>query len=164
MNKIVYILVYSFLSFGCQNVKQDKTKANILVPNNNTAYSQQRETINKEKKVETISKKDSIRVYEQSEVDTRAVFPLSNAQIIEFIDNHFKYPDIEPITGRGEVELIIDEEGNVVDVLVVKSLHPEIDKEYVRMMKLLPKFIQPGKVKGKPVYSKYRLPISAKAF
>ena len=118
----------------------------------------------KEIQVETIAPIDTLKVYEQSEVDTKAVFPMSNAQLLEFYTKNINYPDIKPITGRGEMDLIIDEDGYVKDVLIIKGLHPELDKEFVRIMKLLPRFTQPGKVKGKPVRCKYRLPISARAF
>ena len=107
---------------------------------------------------------DTLRIYEQSEVDTKAVFPMSNAQFLKFYTENFKYPEIEPINGRGELDLIIDKEGYVMDVLIIKSLHPELDKEFIRIMKLLPRFPQPGKLNGKPVRSKYKLPMSARAF
>ena len=131
------------------------------------AQEQQKETIVSLQKIQVSipnEEKDTIRIYEQAEVDTKAVFPMSNAQFLKFYTENFKYPNIEPVTGRGEMDLVIDEEGYVVDVLIIKSLHPELDKEFVRVIKLLPRFTQPGKLKGKPVRSKYRLPMSARAF
>ena len=107
---------------------------------------------------------DTLRIYEQSEVDTRAFFPLSNSQLLKFYTENFKYPNIEPITGIGEMDLVIDEEGYIKDVLIIKSLHPELDKEFIRIINLLPRFTQPGKLNGKPVRSKYRLPVVARTF
>ena len=72
---------------------------------------------------------DTLRIYEQSEVDTKAVFPMSNAQFLKFYTENFKYPEIEPINGRGELDLVIDEKGNVVDVLIINSLHPELHQD-----------------------------------
>lgn len=131
------------------------------------AQERQKETADplKETQLQTLHREqDTLRIYEQSEVDTRAVFPLSNSQLLKFYTENFKYPNIEPITGIGEMDLVIDEEGYIKDVLIIKSLHPELDKEFIRIIKLLPRFTQPGKLNGKPVRSKYRLPISARAF
>ena len=102
---------------------------------------------------------DTIKIYEESEVK-RAFLPLSNSQLIEFLTKNFKYPSIPPINGKGKVDLVIERDGRVSDVIIVQSIHPEIDKEFVRILKLLPKFT-PGSINGISVRSKYRVPTTS---
>ncbi|MFK7781153.1 energy transducer TonB [Psychroserpens sp.] len=54
----------------------------------------------------------------------------------------------------------IDKNGDVIDVKA-RAPHPELEKEAIRVIKLLPQFI-PGKQKGKVVVVPYSLPISFK--
>ncbi|WP_195354626.1 energy transducer TonB [Bacteroides cellulosilyticus] len=102
---------------------------------------------------------DLDKIYEESEV-VRAFPSLNNSQFMDFISKHFKYPDIDPVNGRGTVDLVIERDGTVSDVIIVEGIHPAIDKEFIRVLKLLPKFI-PGKINETPVRSKYRSAIAA---
>lgn len=102
---------------------------------------------------------DLDKIYEESE-GVRAFPSLNNSQFMEFINKHFKYPDIDPVNGRGKVDLVIERDGTVSDVIIVEGIHPAIDKEFIRVLKLLPKFT-PGKINGIPVRSKYRSAIGA---
>jgi len=50
------------------------------------------------------------------------------------------YPEIAKrikIEGRVMVEFIIDKQGNVTDPKIVRSVHPELDKELLRVIKLV---------------------------
>lgn len=138
------------------NIAQTTVKKNIQQP---TDASRQKEIT---KQNETIPKEvDLDKIYEESEV-IRAFPSLNNSQLLDFISKHFKYPDIEPITGRGLVDLVIESDGTVSDVIIVEGIHPAIDKEFIRVFKLLPKFT-PGKINETPVRSKFRAPITARA-
>jgi TonB family protein len=57
------------------------------------------------------------------------------------------------------VQFRIDEKGNVVDEKVIKSPHPKLSEEALRVVKTLPK-MKPGKQRGKAVGMRYTLPIS----
>lgn len=103
---------------------------------------------------------DLNKIYEESEV-VRAFPSLNNSQFVEFISKHFKYPDIDPVNGRGKVDLVIERDGTVSDVIIVEGIHPAIDKEFIRVLKLLPKFT-PGRINETPVRSKYGAPINAR--
>ena len=90
---------------------------------------------------------------------------MNGRKLVDFYNKLFKYPlldskgEIIPVNGKGLVDLIIDDKGNVIDVVIVKGIQPEIDKEFIRVMKQLPPF-RPAQVKGKNVYSKFRTPIT----
>ena len=53
---------------------------------------------------------------------------------------------------------IVEKDGNLTDVKVVKSLDPSFDKEAVRVVKSMPKW-EPGMWNGKPARVKYCIPI-----
>lgn len=63
------------------------------------------------------------------------------------------------LEGKVFVAFIVNEQGGIEDVRVIKSLDPEIDAEAVRLVQEMPTWI-PGKVKGKPVACRYNLPIN----
>lgn len=102
---------------------------------------------------------DLNKIYEESEV-VRAFPSLNNSQLLDFISKHFKYPNIESVNGKGSVDLVIERDGTVSDVIIIKGIHPALDKEFIRVFKLLPKFT-PGKINETPVRSKFRAPINA---
>ena len=112
------------------------------------------------KQDEIISKEiDLNKIYEDSEV-VRAFPSLNNSQLLDFISKHFKYPNIESVNGKGSVDLVIERDGTVSDVIIIKGIHPAVDKEFIRVLKLLPKFT-PGRINETPVRSKFRAPINA---
>ena len=63
------------------------------------------------------------------------------------------------IQGRVVTQFVVDKDGSITDVKVVRSLDPMLDKEAVRLVKSMPKWT-PGKLNGSPVRVKYILPIS----
>lgn len=59
------------------------------------------------------------------------------------------------------VQFVVTKTGSVGEVKVVRSKDPDLDKEAVRVVKTLPKFV-PGKMNGQPVNVWYTLPITFK--
>ena len=62
------------------------------------------------------------------------------------------------IQGRVTVQFLIDVDGSVKDVKVVRGVHPSIDKEAVRVISKSPKW-SPGKQRNKPTKVRYTLPL-----
>ena len=84
--------------------------------------------------------------------------------INKFLNEHVVYPpDARQagIEGKAIIKFIIDSLGNVLEPKVVRSVHPSLDSESVRVIRLLPKWI-PGKQNGKNVNTYYTLPITFK--
>lgn len=74
-----------------------------------------------------------------------------------------KYPNGRPIVhgdgiSRVIVSFVINENGQVTDPVIVRSLDKELDKEAIRIVKSMPRWI-PGEHKGKKVKVKFNLPI-----
>lgn len=72
---------------------------------------------------------------------------------------YLKYPKeavAQGIQGRVRVDFIIDEKGRVTNVKAVKSSHPLLEEEALRVIKASPDW-KPGKVRGKKVKSEISL-------
>jgi TonB family protein len=89
-------------------------------------------------------------------------FPGGEKELFKFINKNLKYPVTEPdVIGKVICRFIVNKDGSVSNIEVIRSLEPECDKEAIRVIKLLPKFI-PGKMNGSNVRVWYTIPITFK--
>lgn len=103
--------------------------------------------------------KDDDKAY--NVVEEMPQFPGGPAALMKFLGENIKYPKEAGticVTGRVLVSFIVDTDGSITDVALMKSLSPEFDNEAMRVVKAMPKWI-PGKQKGKPVRVKYAIPV-----
>ena len=80
----------------------------------------------------------------------------------EWVAQNLKYPDIaikKGISGKVFVQYAINTTGEVVDVKVVRSANPLLDKEAVRVVKSSPKW-EPAKQRGTIVKQQFTIPIA----
>ncbi len=94
-------------------------------------------------------------------VEQMPTFPGGNAELMAFIGKNLKYPTIAQENGtQGRVicQFVVGRDGQVRDVTVVRSVDPYCDKEAIRVIQSMPKWI-PGKQNGKAVAVKYTVPI-----
>jgi protein TonB len=97
-------------------------------------------------------------------VEQMPEFPGGEGALFKFIQSNIQYPPMErdnDIQGRVIVGFVVNEDGSVSDVSVKKGVSAGLDKEAIRVVKLLPKF-KPGKQQGKAVKVAYVLPIMFK--
>ena len=102
----------------------------------------------------------SNKVYEV--VEEMPSFPGGKPAIIAYIAKTVKYPGPcldNKIQGRVVCRFTVTKDGYVKDVVVTKSVDPLLDKEAVRVISLMPKWI-PGKHNGARVDAKYTLPVT----
>lgn len=92
-----------------------------------------------------------------------ASFPGGQEALLAFLDQSVRYPEgyESCAQGRVVVRFTIDVDGSIVDPKVIKSLDPPLDKEALRVVGLMPKWI-PAKEKGKNKRTEYVLPILIK--
>jgi protein TonB len=91
-------------------------------------------------------------------------FPGGDDAMMKFIQKNIQYPDMErenDIQGRVVVGFVVNEDGSLQDIAIKKGVSSGIDKEALRVVRLLPKF-KPGKQQGKPVRVQFVLPIMFK--
>ena len=82
---------------------------------------------------------------------------------MQFIQTETQYPKEamdENIQGTVMVEFIVDKEGNVTNVNVLKSAHPLLDAEAVRVCRAMPQWTPAQDGEGKYVKSTFQLPFT----
>jgi TonB family protein len=95
-------------------------------------------------------------------VDEQPQFPGGMEAMYKFLRENITYPTIAQENGiKGQVFLkfVVNKEGTVSQVTVVKGVDPSLDKEASRVVELMPKWT-PGKQNGKEVSVWYNLPIT----
>ena len=95
-------------------------------------------------------------------VDEMPQFPGGHNALLEFLTKNIKYPksaEKEGIQGRVIVTFVVDKDGTINNQKVVKSVHPALDAEALRIVGSMPKWV-PGKQNGQPVAVKYTVPLT----
>lgn len=96
--------------------------------------------------------------------DEQAEFDGGQQALMTWLSQNMQYPKeaVEAdAQGRVLVGFIVNRDGSIDDVKVVKSVHPALDAEAVRVVKSMPKW-KPGKKDGKTVRVSYTLPMTFK--
>lgn len=89
-------------------------------------------------------------------------FPGGTKALMQYIASHLRYPTISlehGVEGRVTCQFVVDSDGRVTDVVVLRSLDPHCDKEDIRVIESLPRW-EPGRQNGRSVAVKYTLPIA----
>jgi len=63
------------------------------------------------------------------------------------------------IQGKVFVSFVIQEDGSLTDIAIVRSVHPMLDAEAIRVVQQMPKW-KPGRSDGKAVRVSFTLPIN----
>ncbi|MDY4160965.1 MAG: energy transducer TonB [Prevotella sp.] len=95
-------------------------------------------------------------------VEQMPSFPGGNAAMMNYLSQNIKYPVIAEengIQGRVVVQFVVGKDGHISDVRVAKSVDPSLDKEAVRVVRSMPRWI-PGKQNGQAVTVRYTLPVT----
>ena len=94
-------------------------------------------------------------------VEQAPQFPGGQAELMSWLGKNIRYPVIAQengIQGRVICQFVVGSDGSVRDIKVVRSLDPSCDKEAVRVIQSMPKWI-PGRQNGKAVSVRYTLPV-----
>ncbi|MDI1257635.1 MAG: energy transducer TonB [Flavobacterium sp.] len=93
-----------------------------------------------------------------TKVEYRPEFPGGMQKFYQYVGSNYKYPKVK-VSGKVIVQFVIDEEGRLTDIKVLRDLGYGTGEEAVRVLSKCPKWI-PGTQDGKPVRVLYALPIS----
>lgn len=87
-------------------------------------------------------------------------FPGGSKKLFEYLMENTHYPDEPELCAQGRVVVtfIVETDGSLSDVKVIRGIHPLFDEEAVRVVKSMPKW-KPGKQNGEPVRVKYSVPV-----
>jgi TonB family protein len=94
--------------------------------------------------------------------DEMPEFPGGMAACMEWLQKNIRYP-MEAFakgeTGRVIVQFVVEENGDLRQLKVVRGVSPSLDGEALRVVATMPKW-KPGKVDGKPVKVNYTIPVA----
>ena len=163
-NSIFYVLATLLFLSACNVPLQDNSSNNV-VKDNQTA-------IHHESEDGTIvvpyrpgccpDYVDEDKVYDV--VEEMPSFPGGFEKLKDYLKDNMQYPKKlkgSGIYGRVIVTFIVEKDGSITKAKVVKSVHPALDKEALRVVKAMPKWY-PGKHNGICVRVRYILPVTFK--
>ena len=94
-------------------------------------------------------------------VEDMPKFPGGEKALMDYVSNNVKYPEEaknKNIAGRVFVSFVVEKDGSIGEVKVLRGIGGGCDEEAVRVIKEMPKW-KPGMQKGKPVRVSYQIPI-----
>ena len=109
-----------------------------------------------------VENSDMVDVY--TIVEQMPEFPGGNEKMVEFISSNTQYPQEakeKGVQGRVLVNFVVDTDGSITDVKVMRGIGSGCDEEAVRVVKSMPKW-QPGRQRGEAVKVAFTLPFTFK--
>jgi protein TonB len=94
-------------------------------------------------------------------VEEMPSFPGGQGALMAFLSSNIKYPVVAQengVQGRVIVGFVVEKDGSISDVKVMRSVDPSLDREAQRVVKAMPKW-KPGKQNGSAVRVKYTVPV-----
>lgn len=94
-------------------------------------------------------------------VEQQPLFPGGPAALMKYLSENTKYPVVAQengVHGRVTVQFVVEKDGSISDVHVLRGVDPSLDKEAVRVVKSMPRWT-PGKQNGITVRVNYRVPV-----
>ena len=95
-------------------------------------------------------------------VEEMPEFPGGMSAAMDYLSKNVKYPKEaydKGIQGRVIVQYVVEKDGDISNVKVVRSIDPLLDAEAVRVIKSMPKW-KPGTQKGQNVRVRYTMPVT----
>lgn len=95
-------------------------------------------------------------------VEQMPSFPGGPSALMEWLSNNVKYPVVAQengVQGRVVVSFVVERDGSITDVKVVRGVDPSLDKEASRVVRAMPRWI-PGKQNGSAVRVMYNVPVA----
>ena len=97
-------------------------------------------------------------------VEQQPEFPGGTAALMKWLGNNVRYPQMaleNGISGRVIVKFVVEKDGSVSGVTLVRGVDKDLDREAIRVVKSMPKW-QPGKNNGQAVRCYFNLPVNFK--
>ena len=94
-------------------------------------------------------------------VENQPEFPGGYKALMQYLSRNIRYPSLEQemgISGKVYISFVVNKNGSIVDVEVMKGVNESLNAEAMRVIKQMPNW-KPGKQGGKNVRVSYRIPI-----
>lgn len=118
------------------------------------------ENVDKNELLSQTNKEQSEKVYDVAEEMPQ--FPGGSSALFAYLANSIQYPEAAKangIQGRVICSFVVEKNGAITEVKVFKSVDPSLDKEALRVILSMPRWI-PGKQNGAAVKVKYTVPVT----
>ena len=95
-------------------------------------------------------------------VEDMPAFPGGMQALMAFLIENIQYPadaQKQKVDGRVLVNFVVEKDGSITEVKVLKPGFPSLDAEAIRVVKAMPKW-KPGYQNGQPVRVQYTVPIN----
>lgn len=95
-------------------------------------------------------------------VEKMPEYPGGQAALFEYLQKNVKYPadaEKKKVEGRVLVTFVVNTDGSITDIEVVRKAFPSLDAEAVRVISGMPRW-KPGEQKGQKVRVKYTVPLT----
>lgn len=95
-------------------------------------------------------------------VEEAPQYPGETKELLNYLSSSVKYPEKamkEGKSGRVIVQFVVNTDGSITEPVIVRPVDPELDAEAIRVISGMPNWI-PGKVEGKPVRTRFVLPVT----
>ena len=134
--KILFLLLLPLIGFSqTQGVASSQTKADAL-----PAY-------------------DENQIYNTAGIEIKPEYPGGIPEFYKYIGKNYKTPNVKGLQGKVFVTFIIEKDGSITDVKVLRDIGHGTGEEAVRVLKNCKNWI-PGELNGRHVRVLYSLPIS----
>lgn len=94
-------------------------------------------------------------------VEEQPEYPGGQTAMMRFLSDNIRYPVIAQengIQGRVICNFVVERDGSITDVQVVRGVDPSLDREAVRVIQQMPRW-KPGKQRGQAVRVRFTLPV-----
>ena len=120
---------------------------------------------------EVLKAKEEIKAPEPPKEEVEKVFDVveqmpsflgGTGALMKYLNENIHYPVVAQengVQGRVVISFVVERDGHITDVQVARSVDPSLDKEAMRVVKSMPKWI-PGKQNGSAVRVKFNVPVA----
>ena len=98
-------------------------------------------------------------VYNTAGIEVKPEYPGGIEKFYAFVQKNYQMPDEEGLKGKVYVTFVVEKDGSLTDIKVLRDIGYGTGKEAIRVLKSTPKW-NPGEQNGKKVRCTYSLPIS----
>lgn len=95
-------------------------------------------------------------------VEQMPMYPGGDGALMGYLRDNIHYPTVAAengVQGRVVVGFVVERDGSITDVNILRGVDPSLDREAMRVVKSMPKWT-PGKQNGSAVRVKYQVPVS----
>lgn len=95
-------------------------------------------------------------------VEQMPMYPGGDGALMGYLRDNIHYPTVAAengVQGRVVVGFVVERDGSITDVKILRGVDPSLDREAMRVVKNMPKWT-PGKQNGSAVRVKYQVPVS----